>query len=128
MKTKYRSANRAGFTLLELMIVVGVIGLLSAIAIPSFGRSRDSARLNAIYNNLRVVEAAKEQWALDNNKTTGDPVADVTVLSGYFRGGQIQAVVGETYVPNNVGTNSEADLPAGTQLGPFAAGAAIPAP
>ncbi|SPE56313.1 exported hypothetical protein [Verrucomicrobia bacterium] len=128
MKIRVSQPKGAAFTLIEMMIVVAVIGLLSAIAIPSFAHSRDSARLNAIYNNLRLVEAAKEQWALENNLTTGAPVSSVSTLSLYFRGGQFQNVVGETYVPNAIGTTAVAELPAGTPLGPFGPGAAIPAP
>ena len=55
-------------------------------------------------------------------------MANVGVLSNYFRWGSIQDVVRETYVPNHVGTPSEADLPFGVALGPFGPGAVIAAP
>ena len=71
---------------------------------------------------------AKDQWALDNNQATGTPIADITVLSNYFRWGTIHDVVHETYVPNAIGIASEADLPAGVALGPFGPGAVIPSP
>lgn len=128
MKVKFKSPSRAAFSLLEIMIVVAIIGLLSAIAVPGFARSRDSARLNAIYNNLRLLEAAKEQWALEKDQANGAVVSNLSVLSSYFQGGRINNVMGETYVPNAVGTDAEADLPAGAPLGPFGPGAAIPAP
>ena len=128
MKTNFDSKDRSAFTLTELMIVVGVIGLLSAIAVPSFARNRDSGRLNFIYTNLRTLESAKDQWALDSSKATRVPVPDVTVLSNYFRWGSLHPVMGETYVPNAIGTPCEADLPTGVGLGPFGPGAAIPAP
>jgi prepilin-type N-terminal cleavage/methylation domain-containing protein len=128
MKTKFSSQTRSGFTLVELMIVVAIIGLLTTLAMPNLAKARDTSRLNMIYSNLRALDSAKDQWALDNNKATGTPVADISVLSKYFRWGSIRDVLNETYVPNAVGTPSEADLPAGVRLGPFGPGAAIPAP
>ena len=65
-----------GFTLVEIMIVVAIIGLLAAIAIPNFMKSRDTSQKNACINNLRLIDAAKEQWALEKNKTTGDTPTD----------------------------------------------------
>jgi prepilin-type N-terminal cleavage/methylation domain-containing protein len=70
--------KRSGFTLVEIMIVVAIIGLLAAIAIPSFVKARTTAQKNACINNLRQIDAGKEQWALENGKTTGAVVeADV---------------------------------------------------
>jgi len=128
MNVSYSSTSRSGFTLTELMIVVGLIGLLASLAVPNLARARDTSRLNIIYNNLRVLEAAKDQWALDNNQATGVAVDDISVLTGYIRWDTIQPVIHETYVPNPVGTPAEADLPSGTALGPYGPGAVIPAP
>jgi prepilin-type N-terminal cleavage/methylation domain-containing protein len=128
MKTKFSSQTRSGFTLTELMIVVAIIGLLTTLAMPNLAKARDTSRLNMIYSNLRALDSAKDQWALDNNKATGTPVDDISVLSKYFRWGSIRDVLNETYVPNAVGTPSEADLPPGVRLGPFGPGAVIPAP
>ena len=127
MKTKLNSSMRSGFTLIELMIVVGVIALLTTIAVPNFARARDSSRLNIIYSNLRALDAAKDQWAMDNNQATGTSVADMSVLTNYFRNG-FHNVLNETYVPNPIGTRSEANLPPGVGLGPFGPGAAITLP
>ena len=110
------------------MIVIGIIGLLTTLAMPNLAKARDTSRLNIIYSNLRALDAAKDQWALDNSKASGTPVANVGVLSNYFRWGSIHDVVHETYVPNDVGTPSEAALPPGVGLGPFGPGAIIPAP
>ena len=55
--------RKAGFTLVEIMIVVAIIGLLAAIAIPSFLKARESARRNACINNLRQIDGAKDQYA-----------------------------------------------------------------
>ena len=63
--------NTAGFTLVEIMIVVAIIGLLAAIAVPNFVQARNSARSNACINNLRLIDAAKEQYAIENNVASG---------------------------------------------------------
>ena len=110
------------------MIVVGIIALLTAIAVPNLGHARDTSRLNMIYTNLRALDAAKDQWAMDNNQITGTPIADITVLNKYFRGGSLQDVLSETYVPNPVGTPCQANLPASVSLKPYGPGAVIPAP
>ena len=60
---------KKGFTLVEIMIVVAIIGLLAAIAIPSFMRARVTSQKNACINNLRQIEAAKDQYALENGLT-----------------------------------------------------------
>ena len=128
MKTNLRSLPPHGFTLTELMIVVAIIGLLTSVAIPNLAKARDTSRLNMIYSNLRTLDAAKDQWALDNNQASGTPMPDINILGSYFRWGNIRDVVHETYVANAIGTPSEADLPPGVGLGPFGPGGVIPAP
>ena len=127
MKTS-RANKKSAFTLVEIMIVVAIVGMLAGMAIFRWMRARDYARLNTIYSNLRTVETAKEQWALDNKKTNGDPVSDVSLLTNYFRSGMLQDVMQEQYVPNAVGIPSQADLPPGVGLGPYAPGTSIPSP
>ena len=72
MKTKTNKIS--GFTLVEIMIVVAIIGLLAAIAIPNFIRSRSKSQQNACLNNLRQIDGAAQQWALENKKVSTDIV------------------------------------------------------
>src|ERR1043166_8200232 len=97
MNLYMRTAGKpgSGFSLVELMIVVSVLGLLAAIAIPNFVKSRDTSQLRSIYNNLRTIDAAKDQWALENKKGTGDTTA-MLLLTEYIKGGEIKTVVNET--------------------------------
>ncbi len=74
MKTK--TSRSAGFTLVEIMIVVAIIGLLATIAIPNFVRARLKAQQSACINNLRQIDAAKEEWALENSKKVGTVVTE----------------------------------------------------
>ena len=76
--------RQSGFTLVEIMIVVAIIGLLAAIAIPNFVKARTTAQKNACIANLKQIDGAKEQWALENKKTQGD-AADTTAINGYLR-------------------------------------------
>jgi prepilin-type N-terminal cleavage/methylation domain-containing protein len=62
---RVRSASETAFTLVEIMIVVAIIGILAAIAIPNFVRARTTSQKNACIENLRQIDSAKQEWALD---------------------------------------------------------------
>jgi type II secretion system protein G len=77
MRTLLNRRRERGFTLVEIMIVVLIIGILLAIAVPSFMSARERSRANACRANLRQIQAAKEQWAMANNREpTATPTRD----------------------------------------------------
>ena len=76
-----KSSNKSGFTLVEIMIVVAIIGLLAAIAIPNFIKARETSQAKACIANLKQIEGAKASWALENKKV-GTDVPGTTDLYG----------------------------------------------
>ena len=69
--------KHAGFTLVEIMIVVAIIALLAAIAVPGFLRARKRSQASKILNDLRMIDAAVDQYAIETNRTTGFVVGTV---------------------------------------------------
>jgi len=75
---KINTSRKSGFTLVEIMIVVAIIGLLAAIAIPNFVKARESAQAKSCVNNLRQIDGAVDQYALEAGLSTGDPAPMAT--------------------------------------------------
>ena len=105
--------NKA-FTLVEIMIVVAIIGLLAAIAIPSFIKARQQSQTNACINNLRQIDAAKEQWALANKAVNNDivntdPAAGDSVWA-YVKSGEPSCPADGAYTIGVVGTPPTCDV------------------
>ena len=67
--------NRGGFTLVEIMIVVAIIALLAAIAVPGFLRARKRSQASKIINDLRMIDSAMDQYAIETTKKSGDSIA-----------------------------------------------------
>lgn len=95
--------NKQGFTLVEIMIVVLIIGLLAAIAIPGFAKARADARAKTCVNNLRLIEAAKDQDAMENNLEEGGTPVNI---SQYLKGNTVPVcpVGNSAYTVGAVGT------------------------
>lgn len=77
--------SRQGFTLIEIMIVVLIIGILLAIAVPNFVQARDSSRARSCVSNLKQIDAAKQQWAMDNRQPGDAAVAEGDIMPDYIK-------------------------------------------
>lgn len=110
---KLFSKTRKAFTLVEIMIVVAIIGILIAIAVPGFVQARTQSRARACQENLSKIDGAKEQWALENNKGTSDSPAWTDLVqsdgSGYMKS-QPTCPGGGTYTIGSVSTDPSCSL------------------
>ena len=106
-------SKKAGFTLVEIMIVVAIIALLAAIAIPNFVKARTTSQMNACINNLRLIDSSKQQWALEQRKQNTDTPAgtDLQPYLGRGSAGELPSCpvdsansFATSYTANNVGT------------------------
>ena len=95
--------RKSGFTLIEIMIVVLIIGLLAAIAIPSFARARARSRISVCVNNLRQIAAGIDQYAMENNLAETAAVALTDLVPDYIKATPT-CPAGGTYTLTNIAT------------------------
>ena len=93
---KKRASRQGGFTLVEIMIVVAIIGLLASIAIPNFVKARTTAQMNACISNLRQIDGAVQQWALDTKQSDTANVTAADVLP-YLKNAVVCPSGGKTF-------------------------------
>src|SRR5882724_3860082 len=102
--------KHAGFTLVEIMIVVAIIALLAAIAVPGFLRARKRSQASKILNDLRMIDAAVDQYAIETNRTTGNTVA-VTDWTNYVKKGSILYNTGTNLLGTGYGAQTVDTIP-----------------
>jgi prepilin-type N-terminal cleavage/methylation domain-containing protein len=110
MKLFRRRPNQA-FTLVEIMIVVAIIALLAAIAVPGFLRARKRSQASRVLNDLRLIDNACDMYAIENNKSTGATV-NVVDWTNYLKKGTNLYVTGKDILGNVYGPQLVDDIPA----------------
>src|SRR5580658_212149 len=122
-----KSNRKSGFTLVEIMIVVAIIGLLAAIAIPNFVKARTTSQQNACINNLRLIDSSKQQWALEQRQQSSNiPVgSDLQPYLGRGATGELptcpvdpQNSFGTSYVVNAVSAKPPGNSVSSTHILP----------
>ncbi|MBM3457846.1 MAG: prepilin-type N-terminal cleavage/methylation domain-containing protein [Armatimonadetes bacterium] len=103
MLSRGKRTGRRGFTLIEIMIVVTIIGILLSVAIPNFVKARNSSRSKGCVANLKLIDSAKEQFMMDNRTTTA-PSAFTDLSPVYIKATPICPSSG-TYTIGDATTN-----------------------
>jgi prepilin-type N-terminal cleavage/methylation domain-containing protein len=109
MKTTLTS-RRAGFTLVEIMIVVAIIALLAAIAVPGFLRARKRSQASRIINDLRLIDSAVDQYAIETNKASGQTV-NTADWTNYLKAGTNLYATGQDILGNSYGIQTVDSIP-----------------
>jgi prepilin-type N-terminal cleavage/methylation domain-containing protein len=102
--------RRGGFTLVEIMIVVAIIALLAAIAVPGFLRARKRSQASRIINDLRLIDSAVDQYAIETNKKSQDAV-NVTDWTNYLKKGTNLFTTGKDILGADYGNQKVDSLP-----------------
>jgi prepilin-type N-terminal cleavage/methylation domain-containing protein len=102
--------RRGGFTLVEIMIVVAIIALLAAIAVPGFLRARKRSQASRIINDLRLIDSAVDQYAIETNKASGSSVL-VADWTNYLKKGTNLYTTGKDILGNAYGDQTVDTLP-----------------
>ena len=104
MNTSTAKSHR-GFTLVEIMIVVAIIALLAAIAVPGFLRARKRSQASRILNDLRMIDSAVDQYAVETNRTSGSTV-NITDWTNYLKKGSLLYNTGNSLLGSEIGRAS----------------------
>jgi len=104
------NSRRGGFTLVEIMIVVAIIALLAAIAVPGFLRARKRSQATRVLNDLRMIDAAVDQYAIETNKATAAACA-VADWTSYLKSGTVLYNTGNDLFGNTYGDQVVDTLP-----------------
>ena len=107
---KKLTTKRGGFTLVEIMIVVAIIALLAAIAVPGFLRARKRSQASKIINDLRMIDSAMDQYAIETTKKSGDPI-DVSDWTNYVKKDTVLYATGQDLFGNDYGAQTVDSLP-----------------
>jgi prepilin-type N-terminal cleavage/methylation domain-containing protein len=99
-----------GFTLVEIMIVVAIIALLASIAVPGFLRARKRAQASRILNDIRLIDSAVDQYAIETNKMSGTAVNTVD-WTNYMKKGSLLYNTGADIFGHGYGTQTVDSLP-----------------
>jgi len=102
--------SRRGFTLVEIMIVVAIIALLASIAVPGFLRARKRAQASRVINDLRLIDSAVDQYAIETNKASGATVNTVDWTT-YIKKGTTLYATGADLFGNSYGPQKVDSLP-----------------
>ena len=101
--------NRGGFTLVEIMIVVAIIALLAAIAVPNFLRARKRSQATRILEDLRMIDSAIDQYAIERNKKSGDTASWSDIRDYLKTGSTLEQSGGSDMLNNSFGTTFSVD-------------------